>query len=645
MTAGAVDFSLADGVEGKLTGTASFGTMIRAESPQPSSYPYIASQVVAGVPAGNLYGLTASPDLNYQKNKPVSTVLKGLVDLDIHAGSLGVFARAYGWYDFTLGHQSAAYGNYPNGFSGGALSDNGFAPEAQFSNVLMRDVYVYDRFKLGEASTLNLRLGRQMLNWGTSQFFTGGINSAINPVDYAAQLRPGALPEESRLPVGMLSANLAAGKQWGVDGFVEYEFRSAVAPGCGTFFDFSSVSAQGCNMAGLISRPIPAAFASPAFGAAAAVLAPLTTVSGISEPGLLKDGFYLRRSPDAPARNSGQFGLSLSYKAASIGTEFRGYAMKTHSTTPSLRVYVGNSGNAPSTIAGVDLGVLGGASGALLGQELNRINSANYAATYGTTYAEDVRLFGGSFDTRLDPTLRLFGEVAYRPNQPISWNGSDLTLGALQRISLSNSGVPAQVINTVLATPVGGSFDAFDRFRVTTFNLGINKVVPKALGAERVILAGELGTSHVAGLPDPNVMRYGRSFTYGSAPVMQANGTYTTCSEAMGALVPSGVPGKTCTTSGFVTTHSWGLRGRISASYPSALLGAMLTPSLYLAADIQGYSYDGTYSAGRRTVAPGLRADWVRGYFAEMRYTRFFGGAYNLFDDKSNVTLVAGVKF
>ena len=636
----AIDFSLAEGIEGKLSGTATFGTMIRTEGPDPRAYPYIASKVVNNVQPGQLYGLTASPDLNYEKGKPVSTVLKGLFELDLHKGDLGVFARAYAWEDYTLGHQSAPYGNYPNGFNrGGALSDAGLPAEARFSGAQLRDIYIYDRFSLGRESTLNLKLGRQILNWGTSQFFTGGINSAINPTDYAAQVRPGALPEESKLPVGMLSANLAAGKQWSVDGFAEYEFRSSVAPSCGSFFDFSSVTAGGCNMAGLLAKTIPAALAG------VPGLAPLTTVYGISEPGVYQNGYYLRRAADVEARNGGQFGLSVNFKTAA-GTDLRLYAMRTHSTMPTLRVNLGNSANSTSIIGGVDLAGINAAAGALA-QQLNRMANPAYAASYSTAYAEGVNLFGASFDKRMpDIGMRVFGEIAFRPNQPISWNGNDLTLGALTRSSTAASGVPEPVISRVLGTPVGGSFDAFDRFNVTTASVGINQVVPQLLGASRFTFAGELGYSHVSGLPDPDYMRYGRSFVYGAAPVKLANGTYSVCSEvATTSVVPNGVPGRTCSNSGFVTTNAWGVRARIAATYPTPLLGATLTPSLLLTADVQGYSYDGTFSMGRRTIAPGLRADWAKGYFAEVRYTKYYGGDYNLLIDKSNVTLVAGAKF
>jgi hypothetical protein len=232
-----------------------------------------------------------------------------------------------------------------------------------------------------------------------------------------------------------------------------------------------------------------------------------------------------------------------------------------------------------------------------------------------------------SFNTKLDQTAGLFGEVAYRPNQPINLNATDIVNAFVLR-----SGPIAQNKGTN-AIPVGGTFDAYDTFGVATASLGGNKVFPKSLGADRVVLAGELGFSHVNGLPDTNYLRYGRALAYSAA------------GYAGGPACVDSVPGKTCTSDGYITTDAWGLRALASAVYPNAVGGAMLTPSLLVAADISGYSYDGTFSQGRLTVRPGIRADWGKDYYAEIQYNMYSGGNYNLLVDRSFVSLVAGARF
>ena len=611
VSAMAADFKFDNGVEARVSGTATFGTMIRMDDPNPNSYALIPSTKVPGATPGQLVGQTGGSDLNFSKGSAVSTVLKALVDLDVHGKNMGVFLRASAWNDFSLGHDNAAYGNYPNGFKPGTpLSDSGFTEEARFSNAVMRDAYVWGRFEGDNQSKLEMRAGRQVLNWGVSQFFNGGISMATNPYDLAAQFRPGALPQEGRLPLGMVSMNLAYGKDWGWDGFIPYESRSSNLSGCGTFFDAASIVQPGCNFAAAIGAPIAGT--------------PLSTMPSLTEQALLSSGYYVHRSPDATASSTGQFGLSLRYTAACWGTEFKGYLMNTSHSLPNIyRVTVENINGAT-----LPAGLAGG---------LGRLTNPN-GLKYSVVFPEGVRLAGLTFDTKLDPTFRVFGELAYRANQPLGMGGTDLLTGFLLRAPTS---LLAQQRN-ILSVPAGGTFDGYDRYAVTTANLGSNKVFPKTLGAERVIVAVELGYSHVGDLPDPAVMRYGRGLAFGAAPYL-VNGVLTPCAETAPGL--NGVPGRTCTNDGFVSTDAWGLRGRIAATYGSAATGAAWTPSLTIAKDFKGYSYDGTLSEGRLTARLALRGDWGKSYFGEMAYTHFGDGNYNLLADRSNLSLMAGVNF
>jgi len=608
----AADYPLGGEFQATLHGTASFGTMIRTASPSPDAYPYITS-VVTGAPSGHLIGNTGAADLNFRKDRPVSTVLKGSLGLDVHNRDFGLFVRADGWTDFALENDGRAYGNYPNRYQAGApLSDNGFAQEARFSNLLIRDAYLHGHLDLAEGSPLDLRLGRQILNWGKALLTGGGINAAINPADLAAQLRPGALPEEGKLPVGMLSASLAVGQHWGFDAFAEYEFRPAVMPGCGTFFDVASLLPTGCAMSSAVARTQSIN---------------LTTVESLSERMLIDSGYYIHRNPDVLARNSGQWGLSARYTAPEIRTEFRLYALNTHGTTPLLKGYVENVGGAvlPATLPGA----------------FERLSNPN-GIKYAVTYAEDIHLWGAAFDTRPNPLIRFYGEAVIRTNAPVSWNGNDVLNTTLTR----NPNSMIDINKHLNSLPAGASYDVFDRYRVTNLTLGASKVLPRVFGAEHLVITGEVGLSHISDLPDPAVMRYGRSFAYGTAPYVRNGVTLTPCFETLSASgIPHGVPGKSCTSDGFVSSDAWGYRLHLLASYPGALFGATLTPSLYFAHDVDGYSYDGSFSKGRLSGRLGLRAEWAKTYFTDIQYTHFGGGKYNILADRSNLSLVAGMRF
>jgi hypothetical protein len=607
----ATDVALTDGVTARVSGTATLGTLVRAADPDPANYGLLPSTMVTGAAPGQYIGQTGGSDLNYTKGKPVSTVLKALVDLDVHGRNLGLFVRASAWHDFVLGHDDELYGNYPNGFTPNKpLSDAGFAAQARFSNATLRDVYLYGKFDGPNQEKVEVRAGRQVLNWGVSQFFPGGISLGTNPYDLAGQLRPGALPQEGRVPLGMLSLNIASGQAWGFEGFVPYESATAALPGCGSFFDTASIIQPGCNFTAALGAPVAGT--------------PFATLASLTEQSVLASGYYVHRNADALASPAGQLGLSLRYALADWNTELRGYAMNTnHSLANLYRVTVENVNGAT-----LPAGLAGG---------LARLINPN-GLKYGVVYPGGVHLYGLSLDTKLDATTRLFGEFAYRPNQPLGMGGTDLLTGFLLRAPTSLLALQ----KNILAIPAGGTFDGFDRYGVTTADVGLNKVFPKALGADRVVVAAELGTSQVQDLPDPAQMRYGRGLAFGAAPYL-VNGVLTACAETSPGL--NGVPGKTCTSDGFVSGSAWGLRGRLAATYGNALAGAALTPSLYLAKDIKGYSYDATFSEGRLVARLGLRADWGQKYFGEFAYTHMAEGRYNLAADRSNWSLVAGVNF
>ena len=571
--AAAIDFSFGDGFEGRFNGAVTWGSQIRSESPSPQVYSDWPSRSVTGLSRGILQGQTGGSDLNFAKGEAVSSVLKAVLDLDLKKDNVGLFLRARAWNDFVLGEKSVPYGHYPNGFQPQqALSDSGFAPSAQFSRIELRDAFVYGQFSGGSEQTLDLRWGRQVLHWGAAVLHTGGINSGINPVDQASLQRPGALPSEGKLPLGMLSGKWAAGKRWSLEGFAAYEARSHVLPGCGTYFDVVSFAPQGCDFASL---------------------------AGASEQSLLASGNFLHRSADVMPKSSGQYGVALGYKVEPWSADVKVFAMNTHSTTPSLRMTVNAS--TPG------------------------VSSVNYAMVY----PQDVSLLGLSFHKQLTSAVRLLGEVAYRPHQPISLNAFDVLSGFVSRN-------PASVLalnKGIAAVPVGGSFDAYDRFGVGTGSLGVDAVLSRALGADRLVLLAELGISQVKGLPDTSLLRYGRPLPYNAA------------AYAGGPACVDVVPGKTCTTDGYVTARAWGLKMMASATYANAVGGVSFIPSVLVSKDVKGYSHDGSYSEGRMLVRPALRVQMRPSYFAELQYHRFSGGQYNLLADRDHVSVVAGANF
>ena len=150
-------------------------------------------------------------------------------DIEIRKGEFGALMRVKAWFDEALedgkvrarqpGQQlqrraarvsvRSRAGSFVPPLDGqlaegAVLSDEGFEKEQKFSNAMLLDAYVYGTFDVGDTD-LQLRLGRQVVNWGESVFIQG-VNQ-INPIDVPAARRPGTELKEVLLPVGMAYVN------------------------------------------------------------------------------------------------------------------------------------------------------------------------------------------------------------------------------------------------------------------------------------------------------------------------------------------------------------------------------------------------------------------------------------------------------
>ncbi len=568
------------GGSASLHGTVTFATMIRTAAPSPDSYGQLAPQRLGLLP-GNLQGNAGGADLNFEKNKPVSTVLKAIIDADVQHGGSGFFARARLWQDYELRNGDRAYGNAPNGFHGGMpLSDRGFDPAARFSGALWADSYLYTR-QTWQTQSLDLRLGRQVVHWGVASWLGSGID-ALNPNDYAASSRPGLQADkEGRVPLGMLAAKLATGSAWSLDAALPYEFRANIQAGCGTFLSQNPAIASGCNYA--------------------------STLSTIGDQTALANGLYAHRGSDTPAKNSGQFGLAGNYRLAALDTDLAMYWLNYHSRAPMLRATNANINGGFGTVS-------------------SRLSDPG-GARYSLIYPEAIRLYGLSVDYRPATQQRIYGELSYRPNQPLQINASDLVSAFLSRS-------PSSALNLAKGTnnlAPGATFDNYDRYPVSALTIGSQWPLPWA--GDAILLSAEIGGSWVRGLPDPGVLRYGRADEYGIAAINGQKCIDTTVAQ------------KSCAHDGFVTPSAWGYRFRLQGRTTSHALGARWLPSLFISHDVRGYAFDGSLLEGRKSLRPSLRAEWGKDYFAEATYTRLFSAPYYLLADRSNLALTAGANF
>ena len=561
--------------KGSINTTVVVGTQTRMQS-QDQKLMFKANGASQGMGGNALTGQNDDDsNLNYKKGDQVSTVLKAYSEMRLKREDTEVVLAAKAWYDYGQSHDDRPWGNYPNGYRAGEpLSDNGFDSLAKFSGVALMNAYVGQRFSIG-GQALDVRLGNQVLQqWGERSSIGGGL-AAISPIDIGAFRRPGALAAESTIPVPQITARWQFVDNQSVEAFYQFMFRHSELPGCGTYFAASDYLAEGCN--------------------------------GVFPGGAQTDGAklaagnFVKRTGTVEPDDGGQFGLAYRLRLAPVNTNLALYFAQYHNRLPNLDVV--KSTRATPYIPG-DPGGLN--------------------AQYGTEYADNVRVWGLSFDSKV-ASATVFGELTYRPNQPLGLNGTDL-LNAF----LSNT-APTPLRQDAINTAAGGTFQAFDRKQMLQLQLGVLQPFKDVLGADTLILAGEAGYRRYPNLPDVNQRRYGRSTVFGLGPV---NGVCTAATA-------------TCSNDGYVTEDSWGYRLRASARYPGLLAGADLVPTIGFAHDVKGWTHDNTFNQGRKILNVSLRGEYQKRYFADVSYFTVLGkgGDFDNLRDRDYLNLAVGYSF
>lgn len=548
---------------------------------------------------------------NYKAGDAFSKIFKGTHDLELKYGDSGVFLRGNYWYDYAQRDEDQDFKN---------LSDNNRKPSAKSAGVQMLDAFVYHNYAIADQPG-SVRLGKQVVNWGESTFIQGGIN-VINPANVSALRRPGSEVKEGLVPVNMFYVSQNLTENVSSEFFYQLEWDQTVLDNCGTFFSSNDYLPDGCT--GLTAGSDLTQNAT-----AVRALTPL----GIQ---LSSEGVVVPRAGDRDARDSGQWGTALHWFVPELDTEFGAYFANYHSRLPYAgsisSPYTTNTNFAPAMCGslGVPLANCGAFLNSASGRSLVgavRLGTSQYFADY----PEDIRMFGLTFATTLPTGTALQGEISYRPNQPIQFNGVDLLQSAL--------GDPSRT--PLLATgalQLGDSLvqEGYRRKKVTQAQVTATHSFSQVMGADQLIVIGEAGLSYVDGLEGSGGARYGRSTNFGSGEL--ANNAV--------CLSNSDTP-ENCNNEGFVTRSSWGYRARAIWTYANALAGVDLKPNLSWSHDVKGYGPVETsgFNEGAKAISVGLDADLNSTYNASLSYTNYFGGDYNVRTDRDFVALSLGISF
>lgn len=597
--ASAMQFDIGDGWQGDWVSTVSLGASWRAESPSNLLYTAQTGAEV-GRNDGRGGGSVDAGNVNYDKGDNFSTLAKIISEVSVKKGDFGVFVRGKAWYDYALEEGDVNYGNQPNGYQGGKpMSDKGFETLNKFSGVFLLDAYVYDSFDIA-GNPLQVRAGRQGLNWGESVFIQG-INQ-VNPIDVPSFRRPGAQLKEVFLPVWMVSASQSLGAWGSIEGYYQLKWEYTPIEGCGNYWAPSEQSLTpdiaGCPMA-------------IAAGAASARDA-------------LATGAYVDQVDGREGKDSGQFGLAYRFTVDAWNyTEFGLYGQKLNSRTPIISVLSGDC-NAANTSVCADAGLANPihAMGAVPGVE-------PFVAFW--EYPNDIKIYG------LSAATELFGwsfsaEASRTEDFPAQISGADLLYGALTFAG------PYGAYSQQQTAKGGGEYiTGYTRTSKTQLQINTLKAGNRLLWAQQYILLAEVGAQW-NGLPenDGTDLRYGRGFIYGAGSDPRFNfgtpagGNLCDPTHPLYNPQPDG-----CKSDGFVDDFAWGLRAYLRLEYPDVLgTGVTLYPSLFVAQDVKGNSVDSQFVDERRTISPSVGFSYQKKYRLDLTYATYSNSAaYDNFSD------------
>lgn len=294
-------------------------------------------------------------DRNFKRGALINNRISALGELKVSRGETGLMIRGSGFYDdvYRHGNDNDSPGTVnkagdPNAFTDGARKYMG-------SRARLLDTYVFGSFNLGESNRLTVRLGDQVVQWGESVFFPN-IAGAQGPADATKANLPGVEVKDILLPVGQISTQLQLGSRFTLLGYYQYKYKPTELDPAGAYFSYADVIGPGAEFI----RAAP--------------------------------GFNISRGPDVKARDSGQWGVGMRWRA-SEDTELGLYHLRYHDKTPSVVTNFTQIPVAPFVVP----------------------------TSYQVRYLEDIKLTGMSLATRAGPTS-VGAEVSYKQDVPVLVN-------------------------------------------------------------------------------------------------------------------------------------------------------------------------------------------------------------------------------
>ncbi|HYL01468.1 MAG TPA: DUF1302 domain-containing protein [Steroidobacteraceae bacterium] len=649
--------------------------------------------LIAIADGGCGYGPNADDgDLNYGKGT-FTAALTGVTELSLkYKDTAGLFVRGAGLYDFYV---------MGNNTDRTPLSHN--AKDIVGSYTRLLDAFGYTRFNLG-SSPAELRLGRQVVDWGESLYIPGGLNQ-VDYFDVTALQVPGAELKQALLPDESAVFNLQLTKNLSTQVVYLFDWHEDIIEPTGAYFSTNDVAGAGGSKVVL------------GFGAISDQGVNFTPLGGP----LIGDFQTIPRVADQKPSQSGQFGVNFKLFLPNFGqgTQLGFYFLNYTSRLPVVSVQTGTQagfGNAfgaaeaagaaaQAVAAGVPLpaaiatgAAVGQGAAASQGGNLSAATAAQYATIGANTllaggnvtnqasslaaneyartegvveqFPQDIRMLGLSFNTEIQTTgTALQGEVAFRHNVPLQLQVPELIYASLTPFEtgiaqllgepvtgpghcVPGSATPITGCNQFGLYGLGQTVRGYELKNTWHFDVAATQIWANVIKASQAVLTLEAGADYVPGLEDKYTggpegfgVRYdGPGTNLSGNPNL---GGYPAFPAVNGQCV---IPGFQCVEPGsaFPTKFAWGyvLAGHLE--YDNVMGDWNLTPHLTWSQDVNGVSPGpgGAFRSGRFGSTVGITASVRQRWELDVSYTHYGGaGQYNLLGDRDFIAASVKVSF
>jgi hypothetical protein len=371
-------------------------------------------------------------DRNFKRWSLVNNRLSLLGELLFKYEEYGVLVRGDAFYDDV--YRRSNDNDSPETINKRERPVNEFTANAQFFDgrrARLLDAYAFGTWYLGDFGALNVRVGKHVVAWGESLFFSG-IALAQGPADATKATVPGADVKSILLPVNQISLQATLFENWTVLGQYKLQYKEVELNPVGEYFSVADVVGPGAqfiygiknplylsNLASinllsddvpealdlilrLLAPQVPAGQVTDLLGSVLASLDPSLPdanlpVGAIQQNGVPKN-INVQRGPDIVPSDRGQWGAGLKYQLTPV-TNLGIYHLRYHNTTPAP---VQNYGYA----------VLLPANGPVPAITTEQLG-LQVPVTYNIKYFDGIHMTAGSFSTTLFGA-NIGGEVLYR---------------------------------------------------------------------------------------------------------------------------------------------------------------------------------------------------------------------------------------